>query len=68
MATLAAAFRSALSFVVVVMEAETSGVWERLAEVVFTEVDDTGVAVIELPIIAADNGAADSDVMATIGF
>lgn len=65
MATLTAF--SALSFdVVVVIEAETTGCWLIPADVVVTEVDETGVAVTEFAIIAS--GVAERDVMATIGF
>lgn len=64
MATLAAF--SALSFDVVVMEAETTGGWLIPAAVVVTEVDETGVAETELAIIP--RGVAERDVIATIGF
>lgn len=64
MATLAA-FRSALSFDVVVMDAETTGgVALFPAGLVVSEVDETGVEVTELAIMPA----AERDVMATIGF
>lgn len=70
MATLAA-FMSALSLeVVVVMEAETTGAWLMevvvAAEVPTEAEEETGVEA--LIIMAAESGAADREVIATMGF
>lgn len=65
-----AAFMSALSLeVVVVMEAETTGVW-LMEVVVAAEVaeEEMGVEVLIIMAVAAERGAAEREVIATIGF